>query len=146
MEPCGFEVGECLLNQPYDLWAEDNGREANGLVPLYKAQRFSQSGDMSLHLMLQGPGTGRYIALQYKVPEMSLAILMLEISADNLNFIERFPPGEVCADCETICFEASSSQALLCCCNAAHDYCTGFFIQYLCCANISCGRIAVIHA
>lgn len=96
MHPCSSEVSTCLRNQPYDLVTEDSDREANSLAPLHRAERFSQLGPVSLAYKNTGPSEGRYMKLKYQVPSISSALLRIEVAADNIKFVPKYPPGQVC--------------------------------------------------
>lgn len=94
----------------------DVNRLANGQEPLYMAQRLAQSeDDMSLFTQLKGPASGRFFGMAYKVPQMTAADVKMEVSADKLKYIERFPPAEVCSDRKTIGLVSTSPVLLQCC-------------------------------
>lgn len=97
--PCSNSFESCLKNQIADLLDEDANREANGLQPLHLAQRYSHYGAVGFAFDLSGPIEERWMKASFQVPFVTGSMLQLEISADSLNFIERFPPGEVCAAC-----------------------------------------------
>lgn len=75
---------------------EDNDREANGLEPIHKAQRYSQVGSVSLAFNLTGPVEERTMKIKYPIPSISSSLITLEVAADSFKFIQNYSPGEVC--------------------------------------------------
>ena len=99
-QQCTFAIGSCNESGSLEhLHNEDKARKAAGQEPLYLAERLSKHGDLILTYLMTGPLSDRFVGLEFPNPSMTDSQLLLDVSADNLNFIERFPPAEVCAGC-----------------------------------------------
>lgn len=100
-QACSRRVTSCLNNQPYHLVTEDAEREAAGLGPIYRAQRYAQAGSVGIKFNLTGPLEERTMKIQYPVPAISSSLLTLEVAADSLKFIQNYSPGKVCISAMT---------------------------------------------
>jgi hypothetical protein len=93
---CSKPSGSCLKNQIGHFLSEDNDRLANGLPPVHMAQRFAQVGMVAFHVNTSEPNNGDRLKIWYSVPFITNTMLQLEFAADDLSFMPKDPPGEVC--------------------------------------------------